>query len=258
MQDKIQEFNIVLIGDRGVGKTSFIKRFVSGEYDKENRTLTENVELHPLMFHTNRGYVQMNCYDTHNQERFGNPSKYYQVCDGAIIMFDLTSRITYKNLPQWYQDVTRCRTNIPVVVCGNKIDISDRKVRDITFPNKKDLPYFEISVSSSKNLVSPFLCLLRKLLKDESVHFAEEFLTAMEQEAEDVEMRDIMEVEIEEESADIFVTRQGSEGKTAALIKADKRTEGEAAAQEQEVASGSKKLTPGEIRIQKGTFMLLI
>jgi GTPase SAR1 family protein len=49
MQDKAKEFNIVLIGDGGVGKTSYVKRFVSPEYDKENQMPTEKVEVHPLM-----------------------------------------------------------------------------------------------------------------------------------------------------------------------------------------------------------------
>lgn len=36
-------------------------------------------------------------------------------------MFDVTSRITYKNVPNWHRDLTRVCENIPIVLCGNKV-----------------------------------------------------------------------------------------------------------------------------------------
>ncbi len=39
----------------------------------------------------------------------------------AIIMFDVCSRITYKNVPKWYKDLTRICENIPIVLVGNKV-----------------------------------------------------------------------------------------------------------------------------------------
>lgn len=39
----------------------------------------------------------------------------------AIMMFDVTARITYKNIPNWYRDITRVCENIPIVLVGNKV-----------------------------------------------------------------------------------------------------------------------------------------
>ena len=44
-------------------------------------------------------------------------------------MFDVTSRVTYKNVPNWHRDLVRVCENIPIVLCGNKVDIKDRKVK---------------------------------------------------------------------------------------------------------------------------------
>ena len=51
-------------------------------------------------------------------------------------MFDVTSRITYKNVPKWHKDLTRICENIPIVLVGNKVnifnikvDVKDRKVK---------------------------------------------------------------------------------------------------------------------------------
>lgn len=48
----------------------------------------------------------------------------------AIIMFDVTSRVTYKNVPNWHRDLVRVCENIPIMLCGNKVDIkNNRKVK---------------------------------------------------------------------------------------------------------------------------------
>ena len=56
-------------------------------------------------------------------------------------MFDETSRVTYKNVPNWHRDLVRVCENIPIVLCGNKVDIKDRKVKakTIVFRRKKNL-----------------------------------------------------------------------------------------------------------------------
>ena len=62
------EFKLILLGDGGVGKTTFVKRHLTGETEK-NATL--GVEVHPLVFHTNRGPIKLNVWDTCGQEKFG-------------------------------------------------------------------------------------------------------------------------------------------------------------------------------------------
>lgn len=85
---------------------------------------------------------------------------------GVILLFDLTSRITYKNLPNLYRDITRICGNIPIVICGNKLDLHNkRKIpkEKITYPKKKNLPYFEISIKKMIDIHQPILYLLRQL-----------------------------------------------------------------------------------------------
>jgi GTP-binding nuclear protein Ran len=53
-------------------------------------------------------------------------------------------------------DISRlCGEAIPVVLCGNKVDLKDQrqvKPRQITFHHRKNLPYFDISAKSNYNL----------------------------------------------------------------------------------------------------------
>jgi len=91
----------------------------------------------------------------------------------AIVMFDVTSRVTYKNVPNWHRDLVRVCENIPIVLCGNKVDIKDRKVKakSIVFHRKKNLQYYDISAKSNYNFEKPFLWLARKLIGDPNLEF---------------------------------------------------------------------------------------
>jgi hypothetical protein len=93
----------------------------------------------------------------------------------AIIMFDVTSRITYKNVPAWHRDLVRVCENIPIVLVGNKVDVKERKVKakQITFHRKKNLAYYDISAKSNYNFEKPFLYLARKLTGIQDLAFTE-------------------------------------------------------------------------------------
>ena len=111
-------------------------------------------------------------------------------------MFDVTSRVTYKNVPNWHRDLVRVCENIPIVLTGNKVDIKDRKVKakSIIFHRKKNLQvsvefllqlflkdinlmcflllqYYDISAKSNYNFEKPFLWLARKLVGDPNLEF---------------------------------------------------------------------------------------
>ncbi|GFP88587.1 GTP-binding nuclear protein Ran-2, partial [Phtheirospermum japonicum] len=101
---------------------------------------TISVEVHPLDFTTNYGKIRFYCWDTAGQEKFGGLRDVYYIRGNcAIIMFDVTARVTYKNVPTWYRDLCRVCDNIPIVLCGNKIDIKNRqmKAKQVTFQERR-------------------------------------------------------------------------------------------------------------------------
>jgi GTP-binding nuclear protein Ran len=74
MAQQAPEFKLVLVGDGGVGKTTFVKRHLTGEFEKKYNA-TVGVEVHPLQFQTNRGLIIYNVWDTAGQEKFGGKKK---------------------------------------------------------------------------------------------------------------------------------------------------------------------------------------
>ena len=171
----LAEFKCILVGDGGVGKTTFVKRHITGEFEKKY-IATVGVEVHPMDFSTTRGIIKLNVWDTAGQEKLcGLRDGYYIQAHCGIIMFDVCSRITYKNVPKWYKDVIRVCDNIPIVLVGNKVDVKDRKVKakQITFHRKKGLQYYDVSAKSNYHFEKPFLWLLRKLTGDANLQLVE-------------------------------------------------------------------------------------
>ncbi|KAL8922716.1 MAG: hypothetical protein Q9208_005029 [Pyrenodesmia sp. 3 TL-2023] len=156
-----------------IRQTTFVKRHLTGEFEKKY-IATLGVEVHPLAFTTNFGGIQFDVWDTAGQEKFGGlRDGYYINGQCGIIMFDVTSRITYKNVPNWHRDLVRVCEQVPIVLCGNKVDVKERKVKakTITFHRKKNLQYYDISAKSNYNFEKPFLWLARKLVGNPALDF---------------------------------------------------------------------------------------
>ncbi|EGR30953.1 ras oncogene family protein, putative [Ichthyophthirius multifiliis] len=167
-QQYVAEFKIVLVGDGGVGKTTFVKRHQTGEFEKKY-IATQGVNISSLILSTNHGPIKLNLWDTAGQEKLGGLREgYYIGAHAAIMMFDVTSRITYKNIPKWHKDLTRICDNIPIVIIGNKVDSKDRKVkaRQITFHRRRSLQYYDVSAKSNYQYEKPFLWIIKKLIGD--------------------------------------------------------------------------------------------
>ncbi|CAL9091794.1 unnamed protein product, partial [Musa textilis] len=100
-------FKLGIVGDGGSGspgKTTFVKRHLTGEFEKKyERTISIFVDG-KIRFHTNCGKIRFSCWDTAGQEKFGGlRDGYYIHGQCAIIMFDVIARLTYKNVPTWHK-----------------------------------------------------------------------------------------------------------------------------------------------------------
>ena len=171
----VAEFKLVLCGDGGTGKTTFVKRHLTGEFEKKY-IATLGVEVHPMVFSTSRGNIKFDVWDTAGQEKLSYlRDGYYIGAQCGIIMFDVCNRVTYKNVANWYKQLTRVCEKIPIVLVGNKVDVPDRKVKakQIIFPRKHGIQYYDISAKTNYQFEKPFLWLLKKLTGDPNLTLKE-------------------------------------------------------------------------------------
>ncbi|KAF9121179.1 GTP-binding nuclear protein gsp1/Ran [Mortierella sp. 14UC] len=155
MPDTAPSVKLVFVGDGCSDKTTVVKCHLSGEFEKHTAIL--GVEVHPLSFTTNYGEITFNTWDTAGQGKFGGLRDGYYIDEQcSIIMFDLPSRITYKNVPS-------CTV----------VDIKERKVKPKAneLHRNKSLQYYDVSAKSNYNFEEPFHWLPCKLAGRQDLEF---------------------------------------------------------------------------------------
>lgn len=168
-------YKIVLVGESGSGKTTFMRRHCTGEFTKEYSP-TPGVEVHSLLFHTNHGAIRFSIWDTSGNEKLGGGlgEGYYVGSDAAIIFFDLTQPKTLERVKSYHKNIVKICGDIPVVVCGNKVDLQRKVPHDeISSLRKKKSPYYDVSAKSNYNFEKPFLFLAKRLTESDDLVFTD-------------------------------------------------------------------------------------
>jgi len=147
----VYSFKLCIVGDGGVGKTSLV-RAMSNEPFEKMYLPTEGVTLQPITYNRGERLSILNCWDTSGQEKYGHLHKgYWESSDAFIIMFDVTSRISFNNALKWLRDIREEYEAVPIIIIGNKVERPDRKVELEEVEAVLDKlttyqPYYEISV----------------------------------------------------------------------------------------------------------------
>lgn len=107
---------------------------------------------------------QVDFWDTAGQERFNSMHPaYYHQAHACVLCFDVTRKQTYKNMPQWIQELREYRPKIPTICIANKVDV-DMKVmgKEFAFPKKHNIPLYFCSAADGTNVVAAFEEILEK------------------------------------------------------------------------------------------------
>lgn len=167
-------FNIAIIGCSGVGKSTVLNRLVTGNFTQRYFPTVRCNEV-PITFQTSKGSVIINAIDCGGQEKFeGRRDDTLAIADAVIIMFDVSSVLTFKKLHEYVAEVKRvCSDSTPVIICGNKCEfplkVSAKSL--VSLGAKYKMKLYQISAKSMYNVTNVFLHLIRHLLSDETVQF---------------------------------------------------------------------------------------
>jgi len=125
----LTSLKLLIIGESGVGKSSLLLRFTDDAFDPE-QSATIGVDFKVKTITLNQDKIKLAIWDTAGQERFRTltPS-YYRGGQGAILVYDVTSRSSFEKVENWLNELETYSTNHDIVkmLVGNKCDMSEER-----------------------------------------------------------------------------------------------------------------------------------
>lgn len=121
------KLQLIIIGDSGCGKTSFMDRYCDGQYRVSyNATVGIDFKVKTIIS-ANQKRVKLQIWDTAGQEKFNSiTTAYYRNARGVVIMYDVTREQTFENVRKWLALVSQFgRGDVEIAIVGNKCDVTE-------------------------------------------------------------------------------------------------------------------------------------
>jgi len=166
-----KEFKVIVVGNSGVGKSCLVHHLTENKFDV-NTPATVGVDFRvcPVTLGDQR-VVKMQLWDTVGQERFrAINSQFYRGAHGAFIVYDVTDKDSFDNLPYWFNDIKSFGDGGPSIrlLIGNKCDLRNRRVTleaAKRFAKQLDVPMFETSAKNATNIKGALIWMAHELSK---------------------------------------------------------------------------------------------
>ncbi|KAL6121555.1 hypothetical protein NUSPORA_01500 [Nucleospora cyclopteri] len=189
--NKAYKFKICLIGDGGVGKTTFINKVLNGVFERRYIATQGAVTKDVVLCVGNNSYVNYEVWDTAGQEKYvGLRDGYYVGACAGFFFVDVNSRETFASLGKHLKSFKNaCGVENPkLIICANKVDICKKPALMKLLPNytgEHNVDIVQISGKTGLNYEVPFLKLTRHLFDDPTLNLSADI--SMEQLPNDYE-----------------------------------------------------------------------
>ena len=164
-------FKLIIIGDSGIGKSSLLNRFSDNVYT-DSYISTIGVDFKITTIEIDNKICKLQIWDTAGQERFRTiTSSYYRGAHGIMVVFDITNRDSFTNLPIWLKEIYNyANENVKIILIGTKADLDAKRVISyddaMEFAIDNNMDYIETSAKKDTNIDTAFTTLTKKLKSD--------------------------------------------------------------------------------------------
>jgi small GTP-binding protein len=153
----MKEINIklILVGDSGVGKSTFLKRKVD-EVFYSSFLSTVGVDFNTQYFVRQNYKIRTSIWDTAGQEKYSSLIEvYYRNLTAALIFYDTTNKESFENINKWLNKVKHNNEFLPVYIIGTKTDLNNERevfVSDLEKYKSDNILIFECSSKTNYNI----------------------------------------------------------------------------------------------------------
>ena len=164
---------IIVMGNAGIGKTSFINKFMSEGTPSQKQQSSLDFEFNSKSVQVDDVVIKVQVWDYFNYEKILGFMG-YRGTEGVIVWYNIADRISFEDIPKWMDLVERYWTAANYIIVGLKWDLDDQ--RQVTSEEARKLAekynwiYIETSSINGSNVNKVFDLLLHELaprLKEE-------------------------------------------------------------------------------------------
>jgi len=162
---------VCICGDPNVGKTSLVKRFVTGKYDdKYISTLGTVITKKSVSPEKSEDSLTMMLWDVSGQKEFKRiHASAFKNARGAFAVCDLTRPETAGHLQDWISNFQQyAGKEAPVTVLVNKSDLTDKNKEEFSLLCGKmgtlDVPVYLTSAKTGENVEDAFTDMANHIL----------------------------------------------------------------------------------------------
>jgi len=171
-------FKVTLLGDGAVGKTSLMKTYL-GEGFKSGYSMTIGADFAVKRLKIDGHDFVAQIWDLAGQQRFSAVREvYYRGTSGCLLVFDITRRVSFENIPSWIAELLKNNNNriVPLILIGNKSDLrptakdpvlreqAEEYARSLSAWSGFTVPYIETSAKTGENVDEAFKTLLKNIV----------------------------------------------------------------------------------------------
>ena len=171
--EELLNYKIILVGDSGVGKSSFLKRAVHNIFT-ENYQATIGFEFLLLFYEINGIKIKLQIWDTCGQEMYRSLIQgFFRNTSLALLLYSVDDQNSFNNLNEWLKDIkNNNETGMPIFLIANKVDLNNEfKIVDKQSGEKyvelNNLQYFsEASAKTGYKIDEIFIEVAKYLYKN--------------------------------------------------------------------------------------------
>ena len=159
------EISYLLIGDSNSGKAEFFNQFLN--FKKSNKTSKNssiNITTGGIPFQLNFKNYLIELYKCPKVDKFSRNLIY--ICKSFIyksfiIFYNVSNRSSFKNIPDWIENIKSCLNNAQIILVGNKdkinVNIEVTYEEGKNMANLYNIKFYEISCKTKENIIQILL-----------------------------------------------------------------------------------------------------
>ena len=174
--ENIIRYNVILLGDAAVGKTSIFMRLANNSF-KENTLSSVHIDITTYLLKYKNQKYNLIIHDTSGQESFKALTRnYMRGKDGVLFIYDISDQKSFDSIESWYDLYKDENEEVVGLLIGNKCDkerkVDQQKVEE--FSKKHELDYIETSAKLNKRIRRIIISLLDKIRKSKEKQKSED------------------------------------------------------------------------------------